>query len=64
MIFVDGDPTRPRGGRQERLLLVEVATRTLDTHVAEPRRKLEGSGTPRHILTVRKIGYRLADLVR
>lgn len=37
-----------------------VATRTVDTHVAELRRKLEDdASTPRHILTVRKIGYRL-----
>ena len=43
----------------------DIATRTLDTHVAELRRKLEpGSGTPRHILTVRKVGYRLADPAR
>ena len=41
----------------------DVATRTLDTHVAELRRKLEpGAGTPRHIVTVRKVGYRLAGL--
>ena len=37
-----------------------VATRTVDTHVAELRRKLERDpGRPRHILTVRKVGYRL-----
>ena len=37
-----------------------VVTRTLDSHVAELRRKLERSpGSPRHILTVRKVGYRL-----
>jgi two-component system alkaline phosphatase synthesis response regulator PhoP len=37
-----------------------VLTRTVDTHVAELRRKLEGvPAEPRHILTVRKIGYRL-----
>jgi len=37
-----------------------VVTRTLDSHVAELRRKLERSpGAPRHILTVRKVGYRL-----
>ena len=37
-----------------------VITRTIDTHVAELRRKLERDpATPRHILTVRKIGYRL-----
>jgi len=41
----------------------DIATRTLDTHVAELRRKLEPeAGTPRHILTVRKVGYRLAHL--
>jgi DNA-binding response OmpR family regulator len=36
-----------------------VATRTVDTHVAELRRKLEKDpSNPEHILTVRKIGYR------
>ena len=38
----------------------EVATRTVDIHVAELRRKLEEDpSTPRHILTVWKAGYRL-----
>ena len=37
-----------------------VLSRTVDTHVAELRRKLEGDpAAPRHILTVRKAGYRL-----
>ena len=37
-----------------------VITRTIDTHVAELRRKLEADpAEPRHILTVRKSGYRL-----
>jgi DNA-binding response OmpR family regulator len=37
-----------------------VVTRTVDTHIAELRRKLESDpATPRHILTVRKTGYRL-----
>ncbi|HEX2187363.1 MAG TPA: response regulator transcription factor [Longimicrobiaceae bacterium] len=37
-----------------------VASRTVDTHVAELRRKLElNPAEPRHILTVRKAGYRL-----
>ena len=37
-----------------------VVTRTIDTHIAELRRKLEADpAAPRHILTVRKIGYRL-----
>jgi DNA-binding response OmpR family regulator len=52
-------------GRMELLTEVwgysaEVLSRTVDTHVAELRRKLEPDpGTPRHILTVRKAGYRL-----
>jgi DNA-binding response OmpR family regulator len=37
-----------------------VVTRTVDPHVAELRRKLEADPSrPRHILTVRKVGYRL-----
>jgi two-component system, OmpR family, alkaline phosphatase synthesis response regulator PhoP len=37
-----------------------VVTRTVDTHIAELRRKLEvDPSVPVHILTVRKIGYRL-----
>jgi DNA-binding response OmpR family regulator len=37
-----------------------VLTRTIDTHVAELRRKLERDPSqPEHILTVRSIGYRL-----
>jgi DNA-binding response OmpR family regulator len=37
-----------------------VITRTIDTHVAELRRKLErDAANPQHILTVRKVGYRL-----
>jgi len=39
---------------------VEVMTRTVDIHIAELRRKLEGDPSqPRHILTVWKAGYRL-----
>jgi DNA-binding response OmpR family regulator len=38
----------------------EVMSRTVDTHVAELRRKLEAdAANPIHILTVRKTGYRL-----
>lgn len=38
-----------------------VLTRTVDTHIGELRRKLEADpSAPRHILTVRKAGYRLA----
>ena len=37
-----------------------VMSRTVDTHIAELRRKLEKDlAVPRHILTVRKTGYRL-----
>ena len=37
----------------------EVMSRTVDTHVAELRRKLEDDpANPRHILTIRKVGYR------
>ena len=37
-----------------------VLTRTVDTHIGELRRKLEHDpADPRHILTVRKAGYRL-----
>jgi DNA-binding response OmpR family regulator len=40
----------------------EVATRTVDLHIAELRRKLEEDpASPRHILTVRKAGYRLRE---
>jgi two-component system alkaline phosphatase synthesis response regulator PhoP len=39
-----------------------VVTRTVDTHVAELRRKLERDpAQPVHILTVRKVGYRWSD---
>ena len=38
----------------------EVQSRTVDTHIAELRAKLEDDpAAPRHILTVRKAGYRL-----
>ncbi|MFN0178571.1 MAG: response regulator transcription factor [Gemmatimonadales bacterium] len=38
-----------------------VLSRTVDTHVAELRRKLEPeAASPRLLLTVRKVGYRLA----
>ena len=37
-----------------------VVSRTVDTHIAELRRKLEDdAANPQHILTVRKAGYRL-----
>jgi DNA-binding response OmpR family regulator len=38
----------------------DVMTRTVDLHMAELRRKLEDTPSrPRHLLTVRKAGYRL-----
>jgi two-component system alkaline phosphatase synthesis response regulator PhoP len=38
----------------------DVMTRTVDMHIAELRRKLEQDpAKPNHILTVRKVGYRL-----
>ena len=36
-----------------------VQSRTVDTHIAELRRKLEAGAAARHIVTVRKAGYRL-----
>jgi DNA-binding response OmpR family regulator len=59
-----------RGATASRLELLQevwghsaaVVTRTVDTHVAELRRKLERDpANPVHILTVRKIGYRWSD---
>ena len=39
---------------------LSVVSRTVDTHIVELRRKLESDpARPRHILTVRKSGYRL-----
>jgi two-component system, OmpR family, alkaline phosphatase synthesis response regulator PhoP len=39
-----------------------VITRTVDTHMFELRRKLEADAAqPRHIVTVRGVGYRLDD---
>jgi DNA-binding response OmpR family regulator len=38
----------------------DIVTRTVDTHIGELRKKLEADpAQPKHILTVRKIGYRL-----
>ena len=38
----------------------DILTRTVDMHMAELRRKLEGDpSNPAHLLTVRKAGYRL-----
>jgi two-component system, OmpR family, alkaline phosphatase synthesis response regulator PhoP len=35
-----------------------IMTRTVDSHIAELRRKLDDPGEPRHIITVWKVGYR------
>jgi two-component system, OmpR family, alkaline phosphatase synthesis response regulator PhoP len=60
---------RRRGAVASRIELLQevwghssaVLTRTVDTHIAELRRKLERDpAAPAHILTVRKAGYRLA----
>jgi DNA-binding response OmpR family regulator len=38
----------------------DVVSRTIDTHMAELRRKLEENpASPRHLLSIRKVGYRL-----
>jgi DNA-binding response OmpR family regulator len=59
---------RARGGAVSRLNLLQqvwgyssaVVSRTVDTHIAELRRKLEDDpSSPRYILTVRKMGYRI-----
>ena len=61
---------RHRGEVRSRLDLMQtvwgyssaVITRTVDTHMFELRRKLEADAAhPRHIVTVRGIGYRLDD---
>lgn len=40
----------------------DVMSRTVDTHIAELRRKLESNPTnPKYVLTVRKVGYRLGE---
>jgi DNA-binding response OmpR family regulator len=36
-----------------------IMTRTVDSHIAELRRKLDDPDRPRHIITVWKVGYRL-----
>jgi two-component system alkaline phosphatase synthesis response regulator PhoP len=61
---------RHRGEVRSRLELMQtvwgyssaVITRTVDTHMFELRRKLEADAArPRHIMTIRGIGYRLDD---
>ena len=59
---------RARGAVVSRLQLMRevwgysaaVVSRTVDTHIAELRRKIEEDpAAPKHILTVRKTGYRI-----
>jgi two-component system alkaline phosphatase synthesis response regulator PhoP len=38
-----------------------VLTRTVDSHIAELRRKLDDPAEPRHFLTVWKVGYRFQE---
>ena len=38
-----------------------IMTRTVDSHIAELRRKLDDPNNPRHIITVWKVGYRFED---
>ena len=61
---------RRRGAVASRIELLQevwgygtgVVSRTVDTHVAELRRKLEEDpARPKHILTVRKAGYRVGS---
>ena len=61
---------RHRGEVRSRLELMQtvwgyssaVITRTVDTHMFELRRKLEADAArPRHITTVRGVGYRLDE---
>jgi two-component system, OmpR family, alkaline phosphatase synthesis response regulator PhoP len=64
------DLLRHRGEVRSRLELMQtvwgyssaVITRTVDTHMFELRRKLEvDAARPRHIMTIRGVGYRLDD---
>jgi len=38
-----------------------IMTRTVDSHIAELRRKLDDPTNPRHIITVWKVGYRFEN---
>jgi two-component system alkaline phosphatase synthesis response regulator PhoP len=38
-----------------------IMTRTVDSHIAELRRKLDDPNNPRHIITVWKVGYRFEE---
>ena len=64
--YLDVNSTRPVP-RDELLAKVwgygkdlDIATRTVDIHIAKLRRKIEPEpATPRHLITVRGVGYRL-----
>ena len=52
--------SRPDLLREVWVYQADVASRTVDIHIAELRRKLEPDAeVPRHFITVRKVGYRL-----
>lgn len=57
-----GGAARSRADLMERVwgYQADVLSRTVDTHIGELRRKLERDpSAPRHLITVRKVGYRL-----
>jgi DNA-binding response OmpR family regulator len=58
-----GVATRPELMTEVWGYAVDVVSRTLDTHIAMLRQKLEGDvARPRVVLTVRSIGYRLGGM--
>ena len=66
LVYLRTNPERPVT-REELLTKVwgyardaDIETRTVDTHIAKLRRKIEADPSePRHLITVRGVGYRL-----